>query len=234
MKMNHQDTEKQQIIRKFIACQERINAMEKLQNQQQSVLVEARDLFESLFELSPDALIVVDRQAHIMRVNTQAEKLFGYTREEMIGKDHSMLVPDKFREKHEAGLKAYMNQPHTVQPHVRAMGLGSALWGRKKDGSEFPSEIDMGPLQPGKDISVLTVIRDVTKRKQLEMDLLESEERYRRLFTTMSSGYAYCQIVTDEKNQPVDFVFLEVNESFEKLLGLKKADVLGNKVTKAT
>ncbi|MDP3879153.1 MAG: PAS domain S-box protein [Dehalococcoidales bacterium] len=174
--MGSQNTEKEQIIRELIECQQRINELEALGSQQKETILEARAMFENLFESSPEALIVVDRRGYITRLNIQAESLFGYTRQELIGKDHGILVPEQVREKHAAALKTYMEQPR-----IRVMGIGLELWGRRKDGTEFPADIDLGPLEIDKELFVLSIVRDATKRKGLEIDLQESEQKYREL-----------------------------------------------------
>jgi len=77
------------------------------------------------------------------------------------------------------------------------------------------------------------IIRDITERRRAQEKLQESERKYRYLFENMLNGYAYCQILVDESNKPIDFVYLEVNDAFERLTGLKKEDVVGKKVTEA-
>ena len=79
----------------------------------------------------------------------------------------------------------------------------------------------------------LLLSRVISKHRKVEEELKESEKKYRSLFSQMLNGFAYCKIVLDDKNQPVDFIYLEINEAFEKLTGLKKEDVLNKKVTEA-
>ncbi|MDO8490457.1 MAG: PAS domain S-box protein [Dehalococcoidia bacterium] len=174
--MNRPEGGADQLLRALIDCQQRISEIEKLQGEEKETLRHAQSLFEDLFELSPDALIVVDPKGRITRMNTEAERLFGYAREELIGKDHGILVPDRHRDKHDAELKVFVRQPL-----VRVMGIGLELYGRKKSGAEFPADIDLGPLRIGDEALVLAVVRDVTPRKQLEDDLIRSERRYREL-----------------------------------------------------
>src|SRR3989304_5208413 len=99
--MNQKNMEKQKIIWELLDCQQRINELEALGAKEEDTLLEARTVFEDLFEASPEALVLVGRQGHIIRMNEQAEKLFGYTRRELIGTDHGVLVPDRFRAKHD-------------------------------------------------------------------------------------------------------------------------------------
>lgn len=161
--MDRQDPKNDYLRRELIRCQQLIDEMERLGEPGAQASREARAMFEEMFELSPDALILVDRQARIVRMNAEAERLFGFARKELIGKDHGILVPDQFREMHEINLKAYMKQPRT-----RVMGIGLDLRGRRKDGSEFATDIDLGPLEIGGELFVLSVVRDATRRKELE------------------------------------------------------------------
>lgn len=174
--MNHQHLEQKQVIRKLTECQKRIDELESFGAREKEALLEAKVEFENLFESSPEALIVVDLQGHITLMNMQAEKTFGYARHELIGTDHDVLVPDQLRAKHNTELKTYVGRPH---PHV--MGLGLELSGRRKDGTEFPVDIDLGPLEINKELFVLSIVRDATRRKQLEDKVLESEQKYREL-----------------------------------------------------
>ena len=147
--------------------------------------LEAGKAFENLFELLPNAVVVVDRQARIMRVNAEAEKLFGYTREEILGKDHGILVPERLRPRHDAELKAYMDDPHP-----RVMGIGLNLRGLRKDGTEFAADIDLGPIAIGKESYVMSVVRDATRRKELEDDLDEYRQRLEKMVAERTAQFA--------------------------------------------
>lgn len=119
--------------------------------------------FRNLLESAPDAFVIVDDSGHLQLVNAQTEKLFGYTRKELLGQAVEMLIPERFRERHVGFLHNYSKLPTR-----RTMGSGLELYGRRKDGTEFPVEISLGPLTTEEGILISSAIRDVTERRQAE------------------------------------------------------------------
>ncbi|HET9488940.1 MAG TPA: PAS domain S-box protein [Methylomirabilota bacterium] len=119
--------------------------------------------FETFLETVPDAMVVVDRQGRIVMVNSQAERLFGYRREQLLGLQVELLVPERYRGSHSEHREGY-----STAPTVRPMGAAQELYGRRKDGSEFPVEISLAPVETEQGILVASAIRDITDRKRAE------------------------------------------------------------------
>ncbi|MGO8950007.1 MAG: ATP-binding protein [Ktedonobacterales bacterium] len=120
-------------------------------------------LSQTFLELAPDAIIVADPAGHMLLVNHQTEVLFGYPPSKLLGRPVEMLLPSRLSAVHEQHRADYLAAPHT-----RPMGTGLELFGQRQDGSEFPVEVSLGPLQLGDDVVVMSIIRDVTARKRLE------------------------------------------------------------------
>src|SRR6266850_3034018 len=129
-----------------------------------------------VIETAPNGMLMVGADGLITMANAQAEKLFGYPREELVGRPVEMLVPERYRTQHSAHRERF-----SASPEVRLMGVGRELFGRRKDGSEFPVEIALSPAQPSTRPLVLATIADISLRKQAEEGLRQSQTELRIL-----------------------------------------------------
>lgn len=118
--------------------------------------------FRRVFEAAPDGILVVDTRGRIREANPQAEEMFGYDREDLMGMEVEELVPEGVREAHRREREAY-----TDDPEPRPMGVGLELTGRRRDGSEFPVEISLSPMESRGETRVIAIVRDVTERREL-------------------------------------------------------------------
>jgi PAS domain S-box-containing protein len=119
--------------------------------------------FRMAVESAPNAMVIINREGHIVLVNSQTEKMFGYPRAELLGQTVELLVPEQFRDKHPTYRTNFFDDPQT-----RAMGMGRDLFGRRKDGSTFAIEIGLNPVRTGEGLFVISAIVDVTERKRAE------------------------------------------------------------------
>ena len=156
--------------------------------------------FRNLLESAPDAMIIVDRAGLMVLVNAQAMRMFGYSRDEMVGMSIDLLLPAGAREQHVSHRSSYMDEPG-----LRPMGQNIDLVGLRKDGSEFPVEISLSPVETGNREFVSSVIRDVTVRRQMEKDIKAAREEAVR---ANKANSAFLAAASHDLRQPVQALSL--------------------------
>ena len=177
----------------------------------------AEERFRGLLESAPDAIVIVQADGTIALVNRQTEQLFGYPRQELLGQQVEMLIPERYRQRHSGYRNSYFEHP-TARP----MGANLSLFGRRKDGHEFPVEISLSPLVTEEGILVSSAIRDVTGRKQIEQNLRASEERFRALTQSVNDA-----VISADTSGRIVFW----NKGAQVIFGYAEEEVVGQPLT---
>jgi diguanylate cyclase (GGDEF)-like protein/PAS domain S-box-containing protein len=173
--------------------------------------------YRGLLEAAPDAMVVVNQRGEIVLLNLQAEKQFGYHREELVGQKVTTIIPKGFAERIIAD---EIRSP--AEALAQQIGMGIELSGLRKDGSEFPIEIMLSPLESAEGILVTAAIRDITVRKQADMHLAQMEAKYRGLLEAAPDAIVVV-------NQTGEIVLL--NLEAESRFGYRRDELVGQKVT---
>jgi formate hydrogenlyase transcriptional activator len=173
------------------------------------------ELLEQFFERSPDAIVITDGAGAVLRVNAELERSFGYARTELLGQPVELLIPERFRPSHPAKRQAYAEQPKR-----RPMGAGLELFARRKDGSEFPVDIMLSPVETPNGSFVLCAIRDISERKRTESALEQSEQRF-RLFVDSVRDYAIFQLDPEGRVRTW-------NAAAERMKGYRTEEIVGH------
>ncbi|MCW2849734.1 MAG: sensor histidine kinase [Marmoricola sp.] len=168
-------------------------------------------LFRGLLEAAPDGMVIVNRDGAIVLVNAQVEELFGYRRAELVGEQVEILVPDRYSGMHMAFRNGYVSEPRT-----RPMGMAGDLHARRKDGSEFPIEVTLSPLETDEGLLVSAAIRDISERRRMQEETDRVKDEFfatvsHELRTPLTSMIGYGELMTDlEELSPQGQRFLSV------------------------
>ncbi len=179
-------------------------------------LAQMEGRYRGLLEAAPDAMVVVKPGGEIVLLNVQAEKQFGYRRDELVGKKVKSIIPEGFAERLIAdGTRT------AAEALAQQIGTGLELSGRRKDGSEFPIEIMLSPLESAEGILVTAAIRDISVRKAAEKHLAQMEGRYRGLLEAAPDAMVVV-------NPAGEIVLLNVQA--EKQFGYRRDELVGQQV----
>jgi PAS domain S-box-containing protein len=179
-------------------------------------LAQMEGRYRGLLEAAPDAMVVVNRDGAIVLLNVQAEKQFGYRRDELVGQQVKNIIPEGFAERLVAdGLRS------TADALAQQIGTGIELIARRKDGTEFPIELMLSPLESAEGILVTAAIRDISVRKAAEQHLAQMESRYRGLLEAAPDA----MVVVNP-----DGAIVLLNVQAEKQFGYHRDELLGQQV----
>ncbi|MDR7086647.1 diguanylate cyclase (GGDEF)-like protein/PAS domain S-box-containing protein [Aeromicrobium panaciterrae] len=170
-------------------------------------------------EAAPNAMIMVNSLGHIVLVNTQTERSFGYSRDELLSMNIEDLIPTRFKAKHDGYRMGYFHNPDR-----REMGAGRELFGRRKDGSEIPVEIGLNPIQVLDEQHVLASVIDITER--LVVQATESAERADRLRRSILDSLPFSIIATDSNG-----LIVTANPAAERLLHAERNELVGSRIS---
>jgi PAS domain S-box-containing protein len=190
----------------------------KLRNQtaSEAELRSREEHWHSLLDAMPDALLIVNPDGSIDAANAPTERLTGYAPSELVGQSVQVLVPERFRQKHLEELQGFLGRPRT-----RPMGSGFALFARRKDGSEFPVDISLSPLEARPGAPVVVAIRDMTGARDAEDIRRKSEQLFRGLLESAPDA----MVVVDVRGR-----LQVVNGRTEQLFGYTRQELLGMSV----
>src|SRR6202041_1706243 len=172
--------------------------------------------YRGLLEAAPDAMVVVNQKGDIVLLNVQAERQFGYHRDELVGQKMKNIIPDGFAERL---ISDGLRSPEDAL--AQKIGTGIELIGRRKDGTEFPIELMLSPLESPEGILVTAAIRDITARKIAETHLAQMEGRYRGLLEAAPDAMVVVNVAGE---------IVLLNVQAEKQFGYSRDELLGQKV----
>jgi two-component system, LuxR family, sensor kinase FixL len=180
---------------------------------------QAEEQFRLVVEAAPSAMIMVDTEGRITLANTQAEAVFGYAREELIGQPIEMLVPERFRSQHAGDRHGYHGDAR-----ARSMGAGRELFGRRKDGSEVKIEIGLNPIHTFEGLFVLASVIDISERKRAELEAARQRNEMAHLSRVNTLGELSGSIA-HEINQPLSAI-LSNAQAAQRILANGQADLV--------
>jgi hypothetical protein len=192
-------------------------------------------LSSDLLETLPDAIVAVDQTGTVVQVNSQTQELFGYGRDELMGQKIEMLVPDRYRRQHQHHRKNFAEVPKT-----RRMGADLDLYGRRRNGSEFPVEISLSPVSTERGTFVLSAIRDISDRKRIAEELRRvNEELHRKTAEQLGEYRARLASIIDSSEDAIlskdlNGIITSWNRGAEHIYGYTHEEAIGKHISLLT
>jgi hypothetical protein len=189
-------------------------------------------LSADLLEALPDAVVAVDHDGTIVQINSQTQSLFGYTRDELIGQKIEILVPESYRDQHHRHRASYAHHPKT-----RRMGADLDLYGRRRNGTQFPVEISLSPIVTEEGLFVLSAIRDITDRKRIAEELRRAnEELQRRTVEQLGQYRSRLALIIDWSDDAIlskdlNGTITSWNKGAERIYGYAPDEVIGKHIS---
>jgi len=187
------------------------------------ISLESEAGFHALFQYAIVGILVINSEGYIQMANPCAEKIFGYTKTELIGQAVEVLIPEAVRNKH-----VHHRDKYFRNPKGRPMGYGLNLFARKKNGDEFPVEISLGHYELYGEQLAVAFITDISERVKAEDHIRQSEREYRLMFEGIHESFMLQEIVKDDSGNIADLLFLEVNPATEKIMGKSRHEIIGH------
>ena len=180
-----------------LSVRERTQEITQVNEQLVADILERKRIEErlaSLLDVAPDAIVALDENQKVVVFNKAAEAMFGYSAAEALGQPVSLLLPARFHASHSGHIDNFLSQPEVT----RRMDERLPIWGRRKDGSEFPAEASLSKLKVNDSTTLTAIVRDISQRKQMEAELREREEQYRSIFESVSDALFITDLDTGE------------------------------------
>jgi PAS domain S-box-containing protein len=178
----------------------------------------AEKMFRRVVESAPNAIIMVNSEGRMVLVNSQTEKYFGYRRDELLGKPIEMLIPERLRDRHQEYIKSFQAE-HSARP----MGLGRSLFGLRKDGSEFPVEVGLSPVETDQELLILSAVVDISERVRSDRELQRMRTYLKNIIDSMPSVL----VGVNREGQVTEW-----NQSAEKATGVPTSRAIGQSFSK--
>jgi PAS domain S-box-containing protein len=178
----------------------------------------AERLFQLVVESAPNAIVMVNAESRIVLVNSQTEKFFGYRRDELLGKPIEILIPERHRDHHPDYVKSFK-----AEHRARPMGLGRNLFGLRKDGSEFPVEVGLSPVETEQELLILSAIVDISERVRSDRELQRMRTYLKNIIDSMPSVL----VGVDEEGRVTEW-----NQSAERATGVPTGSAIGQPFSK--